>query len=283
MSSKQIAQDLRHRISSGELKAGDRVPSARQITKDWGVAIATASKALAMLRDEGLVRTVPGIGTVVVPGLSLEHIVRAALEIADTEGLAAASMRRIAHELGVATMSLYRYVPGKDELVHLIIEAALANEPLPSSAANGWRAALEVSARLQWKGYRKHPWLANAMSITRPQLLPGAMAHTEWILQALRGLAASLELSLVVAVTLVGYVRGVAVNIEAESQAEQDTGLSTAAYLAAQEAGFRSILDGGAFPMLARVSTQPDIDLSLDTLFEFGLARLLDGFAVVLR
>jgi AcrR family transcriptional regulator len=251
--------------------------------KDRGVAIATASKALAMLRDEGLVRAVPGIGTIVVPGLSLERIVRAALEIADSEGLAAASMRRIAHELGVATMSLYRYVPGKDELVHLIVGAALAEEQLPSSPADGWRAGLEVSARLQWNGYRKHPWLANAMSITRPQLLPGAMAHTEWILQALRGLALSLELSLVVAVTLIGYVRGVAVNIEAESQAEQDTGLSTAAYLAAQEAGFRSILDGGAFPMLARVSAQPDIDISLETLFEFGLARLLDGFAVLLR
>jgi DNA-binding transcriptional regulator YhcF (GntR family) len=282
MSSARIAEEIRRRITSGELKAGDRVPSARQITQAWGVAIATATKALAMLRAEGLVRAVPGIGTVVDQGLSKERIVAAALAIADSEGLAAVSMRRVAHELGVATMSLYRYVPGKDDLVMLIADAAFAEDKLPATPPYGWRARLEVVARLQWKIYHKHPWLAGAMSITRPQLVPNGMAHTEWTLQAIDGLGLSPEMSLVVAVTVIGYVRGVAVSLEMETQAEQDTGLSNDAYMAAQEAQFRAVFAGGAFPTLARMSVQPEIDLRLDTLFEFGLARLLDGLATFL-
>jgi DNA-binding transcriptional regulator YhcF (GntR family) len=277
-----IAEEIRRRITSGELKPGDRVPSARQITQHWGVAIATASKALAMLRAEGLVRAVPGIGTVVDQALSQQRIVAAALAIADSEGLAAVSMRRVAHELGVATMSLYRYVPGKDDLVMLIADAAFAEDQLPATPPFGWRARLEVVARLQWKIYHKHPWLAGAMSITRPQLVANGMAHTEWTLQAIDGLRLSPEMSLVVALTVIGYVRGVAVSLEMETQAEQDTGLSNDAYMTAQEAQFRAVFAGGAFPTLARVSAQPEIDLGLDTLFEFGLARLLDGLATFL-
>ena len=56
------------------------------------------------------------------PGLSVERIVRVAIEIADAEGLPAVSMQRVASEFGFTTMSLYRYVPGKNELIDLMIE-----------------------------------------------------------------------------------------------------------------------------------------------------------------
>ncbi|MBM7771888.1 DNA-binding GntR family transcriptional regulator [Actinokineospora baliensis] len=61
----QIAAEIRARIASGDLKVGDAVPSARQITRDWEVAMATAAKALALLGSEGLVRSVSGVGTIV--------------------------------------------------------------------------------------------------------------------------------------------------------------------------------------------------------------------------
>lgn len=61
----QVVAEIRDRIKSGQLREGDHVPSARQISRDWGVAIATATKVLAALRSEGLARGVPGIGTVV--------------------------------------------------------------------------------------------------------------------------------------------------------------------------------------------------------------------------
>ncbi len=61
-----VADELRRRIVDGDLRPGDRVPSTRAITREWGVAMATATKVLGALREDGLVRAVPGIGTVVV-------------------------------------------------------------------------------------------------------------------------------------------------------------------------------------------------------------------------
>src|SRR5260370_18893459 len=63
------------------------------------------------------------------PGLSLERIVAAAVQVADAEGLAAVSMNRVATELGTAPMSLYRYVTAKDELLALMLDAAYASPP----------------------------------------------------------------------------------------------------------------------------------------------------------
>src|ERR1700738_251691 len=130
---RRIVAEIRDRIARGELRPGDRVPSTRRITQEWGVAMATATKVIATLRDEGVVDPRPGAGTVVrspEPGqapvtrkavpreqeLSRDRVVRAAIAIADAEGLAMLSMRRVATDLGVATMSLYRHVPRKDEL-----------------------------------------------------------------------------------------------------------------------------------------------------------------------
>ena len=106
--SREIAAELRRQIESGELPPGARVPSTRAIVDRWGVAMATATKVLTELRHQGLVRAVPGVGTVVegdrrptraapVPqrqgsadgALSAERIVAAGVAIADDEGLPA--------------------------------------------------------------------------------------------------------------------------------------------------------------------------------------------------
>src|SRR5262245_40603256 len=123
----RIVADIRARILAGELRPGERAPSVRQIAQRWGVAIATATKAVAVLRDVGLVEARVGAGTVVSGRvrrqhrprsvLSREHVLRTAIAIADAEGLDAVSMRRLAAELGVGPMSLYRHVANKDELV----------------------------------------------------------------------------------------------------------------------------------------------------------------------
>src|SRR3954447_23273087 len=131
---------------------GTRIPSTRRITQEWGVAMATATKALATLNQEGLVRAVPGVGTVVAEpgpegpatprhGLTRDRIIRAAIALVDTEGLAALSMRRVATDFGVSTMALYRHVPSKGELVRLMSEAVFDGEPL-GSRPHGWREQL---------------------------------------------------------------------------------------------------------------------------------------------
>ena len=280
----RIVAELRRRIASGELRPGDRVPSTRQLTQEWGVAMATATKALSTLRQEGLVRAVQGVGTVVADGrppraatgqeLTRERIVQAAIEIADAEGLAAVSMRRIATDLGVATMSLYRHVPGKDDLTVLMADAAIAGEPLPDVPPPGWRERLEYLSRLQWRHYHRHRWLAGAISMTRPQALPNAVRHAEWTLQAFAGQEP--KTMLYAYLTLFGFVRGVATTLEAEAQAEQDTGLTPDEWVEAQEGLLEPLAAHGDLPAFRELIGH-DIDFDLDDLFEFGLARLLDG------
>ncbi|MEN3305469.1 MAG: hypothetical protein V7603_1671 [Micromonosporaceae bacterium] len=287
----QIVADIRGRITAGELRPGDRVPSTRQITRDWGVAIATATKALATLRQEGLVRAVPGVGTVVhapsaprrVPRqaeLAPARIVSTATAIADSEGLAALSMRRLATELGVATMALYRHVRGKDELVLMMAESLFAQIPPPRSPPRGWRAQLEAIARLQWTVYGQHPWLAPVISVTRPQLMPNGMAHTEWTLRALGGLGLDPNTRLHAAITLLAYVRGLAMNFESEARARQDTGMTDQEWVESQDAAYGAAFAAGPYPVLASLTADSRIDLDLDSLFEFGLRSLLDGYAV---
>ena len=279
MSSARIAEEIRARISEGELKNGAREHSARQIMRKWGVANATASKALSILIDAGLARAIPGVGTVVAEqGLSQARIVSAAIAIADKEGLAAVSIRRVATDLDVSPMSLYRYFPSRDELVVLLIDGAFAAEGPPARVrSSDLRQQLEAAARQQWKIYGKHPWLAGALSMSRPQLAPHGMLHTEYLLEILDGKGLRVEQLMLCALSVAGYVRGAAASLEAEQQAEQETGISQDAFFEQQDARFREVVQTLEMPMLHRVAGDPELDLPLETQFEFGLARMLDG------
>ncbi|MGW2868287.1 TetR/AcrR family transcriptional regulator C-terminal domain-containing protein [Kitasatospora sp. NPDC001225] len=321
--SERIAAELRRRIAAGELAPGARVPSTRRITQEWGVAMATATKVLNRLREEGLVRAVPGVGTVVAgkaapeevrareprrePArevrptaeataarrvraggegeLTRERIVATAVRVADEEGLAALSMRRVATDLGVATMSLYRHVPGKDELLRLMTDVAFGEQPLPQPPAEDWREGLETVARLQWRIYRRHPWLASTMSFTRPVLAPDAAVHTERSMAALAGRGLSGEEMAQAAVALAAFVCGLAVHFEREAQAEQDSGLSAEEWMdrVEGEEHARLMADPERFPMFDAMNRGPEIDLGLEALFEFGMARMLDGVGLMIE
>ncbi|MDZ5444477.1 TetR/AcrR family transcriptional regulator C-terminal domain-containing protein [Micromonospora sp. 4G57] len=297
---RRIAAEIRRRIDLGELRPGDPVPSARRITREHGVAIATATKVLALLRAEGLVLTRPGAGTVVAPGrtethgtrraaeraepeLSRERVVRSAIALADAGGLPAVSMRQIAADLDVATMSLYRHVRGRDELILTMADIALADAPLPAVQPAGWRARLELLAWAQWATYRRHRWLPHVISIARPQMMPHGMAHTEWALRATSGLGLDRQLRWHVAITLMAYVRGIATNLEMRAQAEQDTGLTDDQWVDRQEATLRQMIAAGGFSTMAALTAEGDVDLDLETVFEFGLRRLLDGCATLIE
>jgi DNA-binding transcriptional regulator YhcF (GntR family) len=303
----RIAAELRARIEAGELGPGDRVPSTREITRRWGVAMATATKVLTALRQEGLVRATPGAGTVVAerapaspttsraasagarttrrrplpePTLELERIVAAGVGIADAEGLASLSMRRIAADIGVATMSLYRHIADKDDLLLRMMEAVFEDADLGPDPASDWRARIERAARCLWTVFRRHPWLAAVMSATRPQLIVTGMAYTETVLAALAEAGLDPSTCLTAHITLFNYMRGVGVNLEMEAEAEASSGMSSEEWLATQEPALRRVVGRGRFPAFERaVSTGYDFDL--DALFEFGLQRLLDGIAIL--
>jgi DNA-binding transcriptional regulator YhcF (GntR family) len=293
----RIADELRSRITSGQLAPGDPIPSTRAITRQWGVAVATASRALAALRDEGLVTARPGLGTVVLgrptrarrardvsdAEISSDRIVALAIDIADAEGLSAVSMRRVAIELGVPTMALYRHVRGKNALLQLMVDTILGQVQFPENPPAGWRARLQLVARLQWAGYRQHPWLARLLSMTRPAVLPNGMLHTEWALSAVQGLGLTPNTMLHMVVNLFAYVRGSATNLEMELESEQDTGLTDDQWLESHGADFARVLASRRYPHLARVIAASGVDLDVDTLFDFGLERLLDGYAALIE
>ena len=297
----QIADELRRRIDAGELAAGARVPSTRAIVDEWGVAMATATRVLTELRHQGLVRAVPGVGTVVegerraaraappprrraAPegGLTARGIVAAAIGVADAEGLGAVSMRRVASELGVGPMSLYRHVEDKDDLVLQMMNAVFQEWRLPRDAPAGWRPRVEFALRMVWDECRQHPWLASAMSITRPQAAAAGMDFGEFLLAALDELGLDHATTFTAYITLVNYVRGTAVNLEMEAEAEAASGVDSEEWLDAQAPRMRAIMSEGAFPVFTRY-VSVDYDFNLDRLFEFGLARLLDGLAALTR
>jgi DNA-binding transcriptional regulator YhcF (GntR family) len=293
----RIVDELRGRIESGTLEPGDRIPSTRDIVEQWGVAMATATKVITQLRNEGLVSATPGVGTVVaeVPrtrrpriaqrspardGQVAARIVEAAIAVADAEGLGAVSMRRVAGEIGVATMSLYRHVADKDALVMQMMNVALGEWQVPDAPPEGWRERLEVAGRQTWEMFRRHPWLAPAMSITRPQAVPNALPLAEWVLAALDTRGLDMGTTFTTYITLFNYVRGTAFNIEMEAEAQAQTGIDNDEWMEQQEPVLTALLTGGQFPTFSRL-TQLDYDFSLDRLFEFGLQRLLDGLAMM--
>jgi AcrR family transcriptional regulator len=214
------------------------------------------------------------------PELRTEQVVAVGIRLADEDGLAGVTMRRIAAELGVATMSLYPRVRGKGDLLVLMLDAVFAEFPPPSPPPGAdWRGQLEALARLQWGIYVRHPWLPQLLSLSRPQNAPHGMRHTEALLRAFDGFGLGQTALMHAAVVVAGYVRGCAIDLEAELRAQQDTGLTSDQWMRAHAPSFEATVAGEGFPMLTAVSDDDSVELTLSTLFEFGLRRLLDGFA----
>ncbi|WP_049573060.1 TetR/AcrR family transcriptional regulator [Nonomuraea sp. SBT364] len=211
--------------------------------------------------------------------LTVDRIVRAAIAIADAEGLEALSMRRVATALDAGTMSLYRHVPGKEELIDLMAGYVLGRAEPPLPATGGWRERVEAYARAMWALYHRHPWLLRILTVTRPRLVPNGLARTEWLLRGVEGLSDDLPTMLRAAVTVTGYVQGMAMFLVNDQQAEQRTGVGKDEWWQANRGRFHDLVTGGPYPILARIAESGEDDAGLEEEFEFGLQRLLDGLA----
>jgi AcrR family transcriptional regulator len=117
-------------------------------------------------------------------GLSVDEVVEAAVQIADRDGLDAVSMARVAEELGFTTMSLYRYVAGKDELLQLMWNASAQGVEHFQLRGTGWRARLREWAIIQREGIDRHPWITQ-MPMAAPPLAPNSLKFVELGLGAL--------------------------------------------------------------------------------------------------
>lgn len=280
MKAREIADALERNIVERQLAPGSPVPSTRAIARRWKVSAATAAHALRLLKETGKVKALPRAGTVVAGSLlSRETIVKAAISMADSEGLQAVSLRGVSAKLEAPVMSLYRHVRNKEDLLLLMAEAVFGEVPLPRTL-KGWRPTLEAAARAEWRLMRRHPWLARLAAINRPQPMENAIRFTDFVLQALEATklreAEKLELHLV----LHSFVQGLAVNLELEEHAREESGVSDEEHVERQAAAFESLAASGRFPAFTRMSRGIGaFDLDFDRLFERGLAMLLDGLS----
>ncbi|HEV3495582.1 MAG TPA: TetR/AcrR family transcriptional regulator, partial [Actinomycetes bacterium] len=150
------------------------------------------------------VRTRPSKGP--RPALSLERIVAAAVRVAATDGLQAVSMSRVAADLGVSTMSLYRYVGAKDELLALMADLTFEAPPAPRGPEESWRDGLARWAWTELAVYRRNPWVLR-IPISGPPVTPNAIAWLERGLGCLRHTGLREDEKLSVILLLTGYVR----------------------------------------------------------------------------
>ncbi len=192
------------------------------------------------------------------PKLSRDKIAAAALAIADQEGFEALSMRRVAQELQVGTMSLYYYVKTKDDLIRAMDDALMGEALLPS-LPKGWQRALLEIARRTHAIFIRHPWVLVAMLTAPPGL--NAMRHMEQCLEALAETSLTDKQKIALLATVDDFVFGHALR-QAARPAAIDIKFATAQ------------LATGAFPRLAKLFGGGRIDLSKDR-FERGLLALL--------
>ncbi|MEU9304418.1 TetR/AcrR family transcriptional regulator C-terminal domain-containing protein [Streptomyces sp. NPDC048269] len=230
-------------------------------------------------------------------GLTLEGIALAGIGIADAEGLGAVSMQRVAGELAVTKMALYRYVPGKAELVALMVEGAMplpaVSLPVASAVGAGaesggeWRERLEAWARELLGGFRRHPWMLEATVGVRV-MGPRELGWMERALAALEGCGLSGAEAMDAVVLLAGHVRGIAEQERAAGAGGGDgtgDGVGEGAGPDAQLAvmlGEVMRMHGAEYPALGAALASAAEHGGRDQALEFGLERILDGLGLLI-
>lgn len=290
-----IAAQLRTRIANGDLAIGQRVPSTRQVAREFGVALDTALKALEVLRAEELIVTRPRSGSVVAAPrqrrrpqrvsreLKRGHVIEQAVAIADEAGLAAVSMRAVAKRCGVAPMTLYRYVDGKETLILEMADSIYGSVSLPENDSRSWRVQVESLTGELWELHQRHPWMAQLHPLTRPLPIPNLLAIGDRILGALGSLELPPKVLFDCYVLIYNHVVGLAANLEPEDAAVSETGVSSEEWADLQyQARVRSEQAALLYPNLASLfgplgELEDGYDLNLNELFRLGLRLLLDG------
>ncbi len=216
-------------------------------------------------------------------GLSAEAIVRAAIEIADADGLAAVSMSRVAEHLGYTPMSLYRHVPSKDDLLALVQDAALGDPPPGAppggdAPGEGWRDGLAAWARDVAAAYRAHLWVLD-IPISGPPAMPRQIG---WLERALAVLADSSlprpeRLSVVLLVS--AYSRSWAQLMRDLQRGLERSGSTDEQVAREYQQVLGQLVTEDRFPAVHAVLVEGLLDDEDDEVddFEFGLQRILDG------
>jgi AcrR family transcriptional regulator len=206
----------------------------------------------------------------VLAPLSRERIVRAAIGLADADGLVAVSLRKVAAVLDVGPMRLYGYIATKEELLDLMLDAVHADI---RPAGNGWRQVLRSLAEATRQAAQQHEWYADLIG-GRPQLGPHTLATGDAVVAAMDGVGLDTIVPAVAAVN--AYVVGAVRREIAERRAERASGMDIKQFQAAYGPYLQRTFAAGRFPALATlVRDGPHLDA--DQTFRAGLDFLLDG------
>ncbi|MEU8260035.1 TetR/AcrR family transcriptional regulator [Micromonospora sp. NPDC048999] len=217
-------------------------------------------------------------------GRSVDAIVGAAIELADAEGLDALTMRRVAQAIRVAPMTLYTYVPGKAELLDLMLDRLYADMPRPDRSRKSWRARVTAVARDNRDLFTAHPWAAEVATV-RPPLGPGLMAKYEYELRAfddtdLDDVERDASLTY-----LLDFVRAAARSTAEARAVQRDSAQSEEQWWAANGPLLARVFDESKYPTAVRVGSAAGAAHGAaydpEHAYEFGLRRVLDGLGVL--
>lgn len=231
-----------------------------------------ADAALIWERPEPASRPAPG-------PLSRERIVRAAIAIADAEGLASVSLRKVGAALDAGPMRLYGYLSTKEELLDLMVDAVYGEMVSAGPMSGGWREVLRSIAHRTRRAAGAHKWFIELLS-GRPPLGPNALAHLEASLAAVGAAPGFEDIDAVLQAvrTVNAYTVGAIRSEAGELSAELESGMSEEEWQVTAWPYLQRVIATGRFPMLARVirdATHPAFDVTFDR----GLDCVLDGIA----
>jgi len=221
-------------------------------------------------------RSGDGAHTARKPGLNAADIARAGIALADAEGVANVSMRRIAGTFDCGAMSLYRHVPGKAELLDLMLDTVIGDEGLPQVQADGWRARLEEYADTGRRIYERHPWILQVESSVRPTLGPNSLDAYERLLEVLSTSGLGIAHVPAAASLLVAYVHGGAVRRQVDTLLAEGSGVSTEQWWAERQIFWEDYFSPDRYPTISGAYEAGAFDDQEDD-FDFGLQRVLDG------
>lgn len=216
--------------------------------------------------------------------LSIRKIVEAAIRIADRDGLAAVSMNRVATSLGFTAMSLYRYIPSKEDLL-LLMQDAVCDIPISSEDNEDWREDMRQFVHASIQVVRDHPWFFD-IPITGEPFTPNQLRVVDWGLRILHKFPLSDYEKMSIVLLLSSYARSWGGLIRDMDKARPDamskSDINTA---------LKHLVTAEQFPHLhpvvvsgTYVGENEAEDMSVyGTDFEFGLDRILDGIAYYLE
>jgi AcrR family transcriptional regulator len=209
-------------------------------------------------------------------------VVDAAIAIADESGVEALTVRRVAQALGISPMTLYTYVPGKAELLDLMLDAVYSRMPRADTRGQPWRRRLTTIAEENRAMFAAHPWTISVSTI-RPPLGPGAVAKYEHELDTLDGLGlADVQMDDCLTYLLM-FVHASARAADESLAVQRATSMTDEQWWAEVGPLLGRVLDPMTCPLAARVGTAAGMahGSAHDPahIYEFGLRRVLDGLA----